>query len=55
MEMDRDLEVLAALGSVIDPDLGKSVVACGFIKDLRVDEGFVSFNLEVDLNAGLKG
>lgn len=44
-----EAQVLQALEVVIDPDLGASVVECGFVKDLRVnpEEGSVSFALEL--------
>ena len=42
-------EVLEALENIIDPDFGTSIVACNFVKDLRVDHeaGEVSFRLEL--------
>lgn len=42
-------QVLQALRSVIDPDFGADVVACGFVKRLRADAatGIVSFDLEL--------
>ncbi|PNW88802.1 hypothetical protein CHLRE_01g045902v5 [Chlamydomonas reinhardtii] len=45
----REEEVLAQLRNVIDPDFGEDIVACGFIKDLAVDEaaGAVAFTLEL--------
>ncbi|KAG2424559.1 hypothetical protein HXX76_014439 [Chlamydomonas incerta] len=45
----REEEVLAQLRNVIDPDFGEDIVACGFIKELAVDEaaGAVSFTLEL--------
>ena len=41
--------MLAQLRNVIDPDFGEDIVACGFIKDLAVDEaaGAVAFTLEL--------
>ena len=42
--------VLNALRVVKDPDLGKDVVSLGFIKDLKIDGGKVSFNLRYSLN-----
>ena len=44
-----EAQVLQALEVVIDPDLGASVVECGFVKDLKVDpeKGSVSFALEL--------
>ncbi len=43
----RQDEVLAALESVKDPDLHQSVVRLGFVKNLRIEEGAISFDLEL--------
>ncbi|PMP94112.1 MAG: chromosome partitioning protein, partial [Nitrososphaera sp.] len=43
--MTTEDEVLAALRKVVDPDLGKDVVSLGWIKDLKIDGGTVSFTL----------
>src|SRR5438874_4221460 len=40
-------QVLAALSNIVDPDLHKDVVSLGFIKDLKIDKGVVSFNFEL--------
>eukprot|EP00793_Prasinoderma_coloniale_P001195 PRCOL_00006186-RA len=42
-------EVLDALRSIIDPDLGDDIVSCGFVKDLDCDRatGAVSFRLHL--------
>ncbi|MDH4100394.1 MAG: Mrp/NBP35 family ATP-binding protein [Nitrospirota bacterium] len=40
-------QVLGALSSVMDPDLGKDIVTLGFIKDLSITGGNVSFTLEL--------
>ncbi len=40
-------QVLEALESLIDPDLGTSVVQAGFVKNLEIREGRVSFDLEL--------
>lgn len=40
-------EVLSALGRVNDPDLNQDIVSLGFIKDLAVEEGRVSFTMEL--------
>jgi ATP-binding protein involved in chromosome partitioning len=40
-------QVLAALRPIIDPDFGKSIVDLGFVKNLRVDGGDVSFTIEL--------
>ena len=44
-----DAQVLQALEFIIDPDFGESIVACGFVKDLTIDEaaGKVAFRLEL--------
>jgi ATP-binding protein involved in chromosome partitioning len=50
MVFDRkDLEqaVLDALRTVNDPDLNKDIVALNFIKDLKVEDGKVSFTVEL--------
>ncbi len=39
--------VLNALGAVQDPDLHRDIVALGFVKDLAIDGGTVSFTLEL--------
>jgi ATP-binding protein involved in chromosome partitioning len=40
-------EVLSALSTIKDPDLGRDVVSLGMIKDLKVDGGRVSFTFEL--------
>ena len=40
-------QVLAALGSIMDPDLDKDIVSLGFVKDLEIEGGRVSFNVEL--------
>lgn len=37
--------VLGSLKRIIDPDLGKDIVTLGFIKDLEIDGGNVSFRI----------
>ncbi len=37
--------VLDALSEIIDPDLKKDIVTLGFVKDLKIDNGNVSFRL----------
>jgi len=37
--------VLDALRQIKDPDLHKDIVALGFIKDLKIDGGDVSFRI----------
>jgi ATP-binding protein involved in chromosome partitioning len=39
--------VLTALKSVIDPDLRKDIVSLGFVKNLAIDDGRVSFTIEL--------
>ena len=39
--------VLDALKIVKDPDLHRDIVSLGFVKDLRVDGGKVSFTIEL--------
>jgi ATP-binding protein involved in chromosome partitioning len=43
---DRDA-VLNALRVVVDPDLRKDIVSLGFVKDLAVDRGRVTFTIEL--------
>ncbi|MFT7619608.1 MAG: ATP-binding protein involved in chromosome partitioning [Planctomycetota bacterium] len=43
----RQDEVLKALSIVMDPDLNKNIVELGFIKDLKIDGGNVSFEIEL--------
>ena len=40
-------DVLDALRPIIDPDLGKDIVELGFVKNLRIDDGAVSFSIEL--------
>lgn len=42
-------DVLNALRRIMDPDLGKDVVDCGFVRDLRIDSksGGVDFTLRL--------
>ena len=40
-------EILAALSQIKDPDLGRDIVALGFIKDLQIDGENVSFAIEL--------
>ena len=39
--------VLDALRAVTDPDLGRDIVGLGFVKGLAIDEGSVSFTIEL--------
>ncbi|GBF89139.1 Fe-S cluster assembly factor, chloroplastic [Raphidocelis subcapitata] len=42
-------QVLSQLRRIIDPDFGEDIVACGFVKDLQIDQqsGEVAFKLEL--------
>ncbi|MFL6340851.1 MAG: iron-sulfur cluster assembly protein, partial [Nitrososphaeraceae archaeon] len=40
-------QVLSSLRNVIDPELHKDIVSMGMIKDLTINNGKVSFNLEL--------
>ncbi len=40
-------DVLDALRPIVDPDFGKSIVDLGFVKEIRVDGGDVSFAIEL--------
>lgn len=40
-------QVLDAMRHIVDPDLGKDIVSLGFIKDLRIQGGDVSFTVEL--------
>ena len=43
----EEQEVLGALGRIQDPDLRRDIVSLGFIKDLKIDQGAVSFKIEL--------
>ncbi len=43
----NDATVLAALRAVRDPDLGRDIVALGFVKNLRICDGTVAFAIEL--------
>lgn len=45
--MVKDQQILDAMRHIIDPDLGRDIVSLGFIKDLRVKGGDVSFTVEL--------
>jgi len=45
--MPTEREVLDALKGVMDPELGKDIVSLGFIKELMVTGGKVSFSVEL--------
>jgi ATP-binding protein involved in chromosome partitioning len=44
--LDRD-SVLNALRVVVDPDLRRDIVSLGFVKDLAIEQGRVSFTVEL--------
>jgi len=39
--------ILDALRSVMDPDLGKDIVSLNFIRNMRIEEGIVSFDVNL--------
>ena len=44
----QEQQVLDALSHIQDPDLGKDIVACGFVKQLIISgDGAVSFTLQL--------
>jgi ATP-binding protein involved in chromosome partitioning len=43
----REQQVLDALKSIIDPDFGKDIVSLGFVKDVAITGGRVSFTIEL--------
>ena len=44
----QEEQVLHALSHIQDPDLGKDIVACGFVKELTISsDGAVSFTLQL--------
>ncbi len=43
----KEAEVLKQLSNIIDPDLGQDIVSLGFIKELKIAGGSVTFNLEL--------
>ncbi len=45
--MISEAAVLKALGQVQEPELGKDLVSLGMIKDLTIDDGRVSFTVEL--------
>lgn len=49
--MPTQEEVLDSLRHIIDPDLGRDIVSLGFIKNLRIDDGKVSFGIELTTHA----
>lgn len=45
--MVSEKEILSALSAIIDPDFKKDIVSLGFVKDVRIGDGIVSFTLEL--------
>lgn len=45
--MITEKEVLDSMRHIIDPDLGKDIVSLGFIKNLSIDGGKVTFTVEL--------
>lgn len=45
--MSTESQILDSMRGIIDPDLGKDIVSLGFIKDLQIDGGKVSFTVEL--------
>ena len=45
MTQISEQNVLGALSKIVDPDLHKDIVTLGFIKDVRIDGGAVSFRI----------
>jgi ATP-binding protein involved in chromosome partitioning len=45
MRQISEESVLEALRQIVDPDLRKDIVSLGFIRDLRIDDGAVSFRI----------
>lgn len=38
-------KILGRLGKIVDPDLGKDIVSLGFVRDVRIEGGDVSFRI----------
>jgi ATP-binding protein involved in chromosome partitioning len=45
--MVTELDVLDSMRHIIDPDLGKDIVSLGFVKNIQIDGGKVSFAIEL--------
>lgn len=43
----QERDVLAAMSTVMDPDLNQNLVAAGMVKDLRIEGGFVKLKIEL--------
>lgn len=47
MSQVREEQILDALKKVMDPDLKRNIVALGFVKEVRIDQGRVAFKVEL--------
>src|SRR3972149_92696 len=47
MGLDKEAQVLQALRSVKDPDLGRDIVELGFVKNLKIEGEKASFTIEL--------
>jgi Mrp family chromosome partitioning ATPase/DUF971 family protein len=45
--MITETQVLDSMRHIVDPDLGRDIVSLGFIKNLKIDGGKVSFTVEL--------
>ncbi len=45
--MITEKEILAKLTSIIDPDFNQDIVSLGFVKNIKVEEGNVAFDIEL--------
>ena len=48
-------DVLAALGKVMDPELGRDLVSLNMVRNVAVSEGNVSLDLVLTTNSGFGG
>ena len=47
MSLVQEQQVLEALKKVVDPDLHRNIVSLGFVKDIHIEGGKVSFKVEL--------
>ena len=40
-------QVLAELSKIIDPDFNRDIVSLGFVQDMVIDSGNISFTIEL--------
>lgn len=45
--MVKEADILAALRGIVDPDFNKDIVSLGFVKNIKIDGGEVSFDIEL--------